>query len=134
MLSFNWSALQAHLTFTSYLVLCRLRAVSVHHCCLQRPGGTAGSVLEQLQVLQVLILQQIALVSDLIIRKQHNGRPGLSLQHVAALVRVWGKEPVLLTAQHAVHSSTLMDHVLLLVLLTMQLVVLPTTHAVRYYT
>ena len=30
-------------------------------------------------------------------------------------------------AQHAVHSSTLMDHVLLLVLLTIQPVVIPTT-------
>ena len=130
MLSFNWSALQAHLTFTSYLVLCRLRAVSVHHCCPQRPGETVGSVLEQLQVLQVLILRQIALVSDLVISKQHYGRPDLSLQHVAALVRVWGKEPVLVMVQHAVHSSTLMDHVLMLVLLTMQLAMIPTTHVV----
>ena len=34
---------------------------------------------------------------------------------------------MLLVAQHAVHSSTLMDHVLLLVLLTIQPVVIPTT-------
>ena len=33
----------------------------------------------------------------------------------------------MLIAYHAVHSSTLMDHVLLLVLLTIQPVVIPTT-------
>ena len=36
--------------------------------------------------------------------------------------------------QHAVHSSTLMDHVLLLVLLTMQPVVIPTTFVVSQCT